>query len=250
MNTAPQTSGTSDEHGDPIMPQFPNDMRKSDLMATVRQLGREAAMGKDSKMKLALHMARAARDGVIGEDDVEEFYDAYLTSESKKAIHEHSAAGKTANRSKVRVIVKAASVPALDFPATLETVVEVRESFRQSETKMHAAFDCAVNAARKQLEQPDRDLDRDQVEAICTKPEPEEKDLVAKLCAEYKKLYSLTEKANETQNASAPHIEASMHAIGDAIVEAGGELPPVTKKQKELVAFAARAHKLGVQLSS
>lgn len=226
-----------------------NDTRLSDLRGVIRQLGRESAMGKDSRMKLAIKLAAAAKDGVIDEDDVKELYGDYVSAESSKAIHEHTVNGQTANMSKVRQIVRAALVPALDFPHTLEVIVEVRDSYRQTETKIKPAFDCAVAAAREQLKDPLTDLVRDKIEELCVKGEPEAKDMIAKLCDEYKKLYSLTNKANEESFNGSPQIETAMHAIGDAIKEAGGELPAVTKAEKELATLVVKAAKFGIKIT-
>lgn len=238
--------------------KLPNDTRLKELRAEIREYGRDSASGKDSKMKMAMKIAYAAHDGVIGDKDAEMLYTDYVTAESNKAIHEHTAAGKKANVSKLAQIIKAslAAPEVLDFPSTLNRIVAIRESMRQGERKVKGAFECAVDAARAQLEDRSAPLSDAVLDDICAKPESEAKDVLAKLCDEYKRLYSLEEKSgdelagNSGQADVTDNLREARERIGDAITALGGDLPAVTKKDKAVQNLLLKAKKLGLVVAA
>lgn len=221
-----------------------NDTRLDDLKSLVRELGRESASGRDAKAKLALQVVRAAYDGVIGPDEVEMIYQEYASAESKKSIHDHSTGGLKANVSKLRQVVALGCLPQVDGPALLDTVTDIRDDLRHGDEKLKAAFDAFVDVARAQLKQPDNLLDGDALRALCVKPESADKDIIQKLAEDYKRM---NKRYDEFPSST---IEACIHAIGDAIKEAGGELPPVTKEEKSKAAFIAKAKAYGMTVSA
>lgn len=221
-----------------------NDTRLDDLKSLVRELGRESASGRDAKAKLALQVVRAAYDGVIGPDEVEMIYQEYASAESKKAIHDHSAGGLKANVSKLRQVVALGCLPQVDGPELLDKVTDIRDELRGTDEKLKAAFDAFVDVSRAQLKSPDYTLDDDALRALCVKPESADKDIIQKLAEDYKRM---SKRFDEFPSSA---VEAAVHAIGDAIKEAGGELPPVTKEEKAKAAFIKRATSYGMTVSA
>jgi hypothetical protein len=158
-------------------------------------------------------------------------------------MHEHTAGGVKANVSKLTQVIKLGMLPAIDGPALLNKVIDTREALRQGEDKIRAAFDTFVDVARLQLKTPDTELDDAAIRDLCIKPEVAAKDLLAKLAEDYKRL----NKRHEEYPSAA--LEAAIHAVGDAIHEAGGELPAVTKEQKAKLAYIAKGRAMGATVT-
>lgn len=228
------------------MTNLKNDTRRDDFIKAAREYGRESASGRDAKAKLALLTVRAAQDDVISDADAEFVYDEYAAAESKKSIHDHAAGGKKANVSKLRQIILLGANPHVDGVQLLDKVTDIRSELRGSDEKLKPAFDTFVDVARAQLRDPENELDSDSLRAICVKPEKDPKSELQEMCEEYRRLYKLAERI--------PSCEAPMHAMGEAIVEMGGELPPVTKEQekaaREKAAFLRKADKLGYAIAA
>ena len=212
-----------------------NDTRLADMIAEVRELGRDAARGKDAREKLALLLARGATDGYVGEDDLENVLGEYIRAESNKAIHNHKADSLKVLKSKCNSILKAAAMPdPVTFADTLDRLVQnIRPDLRGAEKKLKPAFESYVAIAREQLKIKDRNLTDDELAAMSEQVGKEE-TIVDKLVADYKRL------SKRYDELPSPSIEAAINAVGDAIKEAGGEIPPMTKEEKkaaEAIAF-------------
>jgi hypothetical protein len=233
-----------------------SESRLDTLMKEVAKLGRESGLGKDARMKLAMRVSQAAFDGTIGEDDVPAIYETYVKAESSKAIHEHTANGKTAQLSKFRQVVRASMMPSTDMPASLQAIVDKRDELRAAEVKLKPAFETAVLAARWQIAHTESQgvLPGEVIDELVRKPEAEDKELLERLQAEYKKLYDLESKANEgatvnsTPEAALSAIEEARHKIGEAIIGLDGELPPVTKEQKKVANLIVQARAAGIKV--
>lgn len=230
------------------MTTLKNDTRFDDLRSLARELGRDKASGADAKMKLVLACVRAAYDGYLTGDDVETVYTEFVTAESKKAVHEHTAGGVKANVSKLKQPVLAALLPKVDFVATCDRVVDLRDELRseingndEDKRKLKAGFDAIVDIARAQLKSPDADLDDDTLRGmLATERMP--KDEMQKLTDAYKKAYKLWE------DLPSAHTEAAVHAYADAIKEADGDIPPMTKEEKKAADAIAYMRSRGFQV--
>lgn len=212
------------------------------LKSDIRELGRDAANGGDAKAKLALKVVRAAHEGYIISKDSEVLYSEYITAQSKKAMHEHSTGGMKANISKLSTIISFGSLPSIDAPALLDKVIDIREGLRGGDEKLKAAFDTFLDVAKAQLKSSDEELSDDELRDLCIK-DIKEKTLIDKLVEDYKRM------SKRHEELPSPSIEAAIHAIGDAIQEAGGELPPVTKEAKAKAAFIAKAAAFGLHVA-
>ena len=157
-----------------------NDTRLADLTADVREYGRLAAQGKDSLPMYAVRIVNAAADGVIstekdanGVDDAERLYTELVKAQSRKAVHEHTAAGLKANISKTRQLIIAASKPTCDFAGdVLPRTQTVRKEVlaKDPKAKVKSAYPAYVDAARAQNDQDDA-LSDEQLAEVVMKPE-------------------------------------------------------------------------------
>lgn len=207
-------------------------------------LGKAEAMGQGSRRDAGVFLTQLAADGIAGEDDAEALYDAYLTSAGKTAARKNlagvgeNANSRTAQVSKFRTFIKLGLMPAIDGPMVLDRAIKIAVDVSAAGTKVLSPFEALRTVCTRQLEQPAEPLTDEQIVAAVSKPEPKEKDEIAKLVEDYKRMYK--------RAADMPHlpsIGAAVDAIADAIVEAGGEVPAMTKEDKamaEAMAFLAK----------
>jgi hypothetical protein len=207
-----------------------------------------AKLGAESvnvaRPKLALSLVRAAADGIIDEDDVEARYDVYLAGREKTqakqalAMGVEEGNGKKANVSKCRQLVRMAMLSGIDGPELLDRTVTARGNLIGTDSKIEAPFDAFVKVARAQIAQPDAPLTDDQIAEQVRKPEKGEKTEIQKLID----LYKSTAKMVEALPGNAA-IKDAASSLADAIVEEGGEVPALTKEEKEeqaAMAYLAR----------
>jgi hypothetical protein len=212
------------------------------LRADLRKLGTSDGKGAKSRAAAALRMADAARNGEIDEDFAEDGYSTYLEGK-RKAIADDPLAGGVDNPgdkgfnqqvSKFRAYIKAGALPAIDGPAILRRSAEIAQELRNAGEEAKAPFDAMLDVARAQIKQKDEPLTEEQMTALVRKAKPADKDDLAKLVAAYKAAYKLAESI------PLPGTEAAVTAYRDAITEAGGEVPAMTKEEKaeaEAMAF-------------
>ncbi len=139
-----------------------NDTRHADFMSTVRELGRDAAAGKDSLPNLAIAFARAVSDGVIdltkdttGRDGAARVFEAYAQAEGRKAVHDRTENGLKANVSKLRKVGEAANNPKYDFVDVLNRAHTIRQQAKTDDIDVKPAYAAFVDVAREQLKLDD-----------------------------------------------------------------------------------------------
>lgn len=140
-----------------------NDTRLSDFMSVVRELGRDAASGKDSLPNLAVATVRAVADGVIdtskdasGDDGAARIFKAYAAAEGKKAVHDRTENGLKANISKLRQLCNFAGNPKWDAVDVLNRAIVQRQQARDTdEMEVKPAYAAFVDVAREQLKHDD-----------------------------------------------------------------------------------------------
>ena len=205
------------------------------------RLGRESV--NTSRPAMAIALIDAASVGLIGEKDVPARYDAYLGAREKKMQGNVLAAGvedgngRKANISKLVQIVKAAQLIGDAAPFQANAVVTLRGNMIGGDDKVHAPYECLLNVARAQIKKGAEELTQDELVECIRKDAPAEKDALAKLVAAYKTTYKLN------TDLALPGTEVALQGYADAIVELGGELPPMTKEEKkeaEAMAFLAK----------
>lgn len=220
----------------------------ADLDKDMAKLGAESV--NIARPKLGIAIVAAVASGLIGEDDVEARYDAYLAGRTKRmgtnllAAGVEDGNGKKANVSKLRQLAKMACLPGIDGPALIDRTVTLRGNMLGGDDKIEAPYDAMVKVARAQIASPMNELSDDQIMDCIRKASPAEKDEIAKLVAAYKAAHKLNADLN------LPGTAAAVQGYADAIVELGGEIPAMTKEEKEMAAFMAKAAKMGMTFAT
>lgn len=203
-----------------------NDKRFNDLMKQVSKLGEEASFGRDSLPKLAHAVVRAAADGILdletkdskGNDSAAQVYEKYASSESKKAIHEHSAGGKKANVSKLRQLIAMGVMTTIDAVEVMQAAFDAREGMlKEDGVKVKAAYPFYVEVAREQIKR-DTPLTRDELEDLVQRDGPKEKTLEGELTRVMKILDGLVTGENKDKIKDDNDLtEAAFHAIKERL---------------------------------
>jgi hypothetical protein len=215
--------------------------RLDSTLAKMAALGKAEASGLGSRRDAGLFLVGEAFDGKLREDDAEAAYDAYVTAQGKTAASKHLVAGdnpasRKAQVSKFRSFIKLGMLPHVDGRTIMARSVTVIEQVAAAGTKVLSPFDALKAVCTAQCDAAD-ELTDEQIVAVVSKPEPAEKDAMAKLVAAYKAAYKLS------ADLALPGCDAAMQGYADAITELGGELPPMTKDEKkeaEALAFLAK----------
>ena len=154
-----------------------NDTRFADAMAVVRELGRDAASGKDALPNLAVHFVRQIYDGVFtpdkdanGEDAATRIFKEYAKSEGKKAFHDRTEASQKVNISKLKQLEKAAANPKFDFVDVLNRAITIRQTAIDDGIEVKSPYPAYVDVARAQLKL-DEEMDDAMIFAAVTKSE-------------------------------------------------------------------------------
>ena len=227
-----------------------NDKRFSDLMKQVSKLGEEASLGRDSLPKLAHAVVKAAADGVINLDDKDDkgndaaarLYAKYAASESKKAIHEHSAGGKKANISKLRQLIAMGCMTTIDPVQVMQDAFEAREGvLREDGVKVKSAYPFYVDVARAQVK-TDTPLTKAHLEELAAKDEPNAQSLESELKRVLKVLEGLVTGENRDKIKDDDELtEAAYHAVKERL-----EKIELIKKTD---ALRAKAAELGLTIA-
>ncbi len=222
-------------------PALANDTRFADLTKVIKKLGSESASSALAKPKMALSIVQARADGVITDDDGAKTYDTYL--EGRRSVLSKSMLGAGAedggsykvNVSKNTQLLKAAGLTAagVDFIDVLTRATELRDGLVKADEKVKPTYDAYVDLARAQLKVPTAALDDDAITEVIRKKEAAEKELVDKLIAAYRTARKLQDELPIDAMAEA------VSAYADAITEAGGTVPPITKEEKQAASATA-----------
>ena len=215
--------------------------RLDSTLAKMAALGKAEANGLGSRRDAGIFLTAEAFDGKLLEGDADAAYDAYVTAQGKQTAAKHLIAGdnpasRKAQVSKFRSFIKLGMLPQVDGRNVLARSVALIEQIASAGTKVLSPFDALKAVCTAQCDS-DSELTDEQIAAVVSKPEPAEKDNIAKLVAAYKSMH----KMNADMRYAGTDI--ALQGIADAIVEAGGEVPPVTKEEKkeaEALAFLAK----------
>lgn len=214
--------------------------------AQLRRFGQAEAMGSASRPLAAALLVERAYDGGVREGDAEACYAEYqagLNSVAKKNPLTSQSGSEKVQISKFRQFIKLGMLPAVDGRDVMSRTGKAIEGLKQAEAKIVSPFDAMLAVARKQIGQPEVPLTDAEIEAICTKPEKQDKEYLDKLIAAYKSVYKIN------ADTPAPATAAAVQNLADAITEAGGDLPAMTKAEKERAEFMAQAAKFGVVIT-
>lgn len=220
-----------------------NDTRLDDLDARIENYGEIVGASKEQLVLLGLDCVRAAADGYLLPGMAQGRYEAYLRGMSRKEYHEHSPKGVAANASKLASIIKLGCLQSVDGVGLLDKVVDMRQRMKAQERKVKGAYKTFVEVARAQLAQPETPLSDAAIEAFCDGATPD-KDLIDKLIAQYKAAVKTCEEC-PTDN-----MMRAVDAYREEIIAQGGDVPAVTKDDKEVVKAVALLAKRGVKIAA
>ena len=237
MNATANTPATETE----VPEAQKNDKRKADLLRQIGKLGEEASLGRDSLPKLAHAVVKAAADGVITSDDAEGLYTKYATAESKKAIHEHSTAGKKANVSKLKQLIDMGLMTSVDAVEVMQSAFTARENMINDSQKVKSAYPFYVDVARAQLK-TDKPLNQATLEELAVKEEPNAKTLEGELKRAMKVLEGLVTGENRDKiKDDHENVEAAYNLLKDRL----NELATLAKREE----LRRKAAELGLKLA-
>jgi hypothetical protein len=217
-----------------------NDFRFDDAIKFVRSLGEQAAQGVDSLPKFGCYVVKCANEGIFdltknkhgeGVDDARKIYEAYLEEMSSKAVHDHSAAGKKANSSKVRKLIEFGCGTRYDPVEVLDRTMQQHQEAQANKVKVKAPYAAYVDVARAQIAS-DSELTDDQIMEAIRKPEGDDKELIDEINAIVKKLGTLIEGKNGLKCQEQPVIDAH-----DMLREFAGTLALKKKADEQLAKY-------------
>lgn len=224
-----------------------NDKRFSEAMKQIRKFGEESSLGKDALPKLAMYVVRLAADGVIdaetknakGDDAAQMIYDAYVKSESVKAIHEHT--GTRANVSKLRQLIKLGGLTSIEPVELMQDAMDAREAMQADDNKVKPAYPFYVEVARAQLEAPAKKLERRVLERMVCKEEPKEKTVEGELKRAMKILEDLVTGEGKAPKDPDELTDAAFQAVRDRLHK--------IESARQLAKLTVEAAKLGLKLA-
>jgi len=220
-----------------------------DLAGKLRALGAAEGKGSASRPEAALLLADQARAGLIAETYAETGFMEYAkgTAEAAKknvmVTYSGNEDQKSAKQqiSKFRQFIKAGALTDVDGPVVLRRAVALVNEVAKGGVDTKSVFDAMLDTARAQIKTPDTTLTDDEIRAIVMKPGKVNKSEIEKLIAVYK----TTRKIFDGMPDNA-HLEAACDDLKGAIVEAGGEVPPLNDEEKEEAAALAFLAKRGM----
>lgn len=207
-----------------------------DLRCRLRGYGRQEARGGAGRPAAALDLAECARNGEVDEDFAKTAYTDYAEGYAeviknnplvyRQANPDHTSV--TQQASKFRQFIKAGAQAGYDGPSVLRLAAEVAKQLSTTDARVKSAFDAMLDVARAQLKSPDRQLTRDDIAPLVVLPPKTEKTDLDKLIAAYKAAHKLRDELDTNKP-----LAIAVDNLRAAIVEAGGEVPALTKAEKE-----------------
>jgi len=219
----------------------------SALKSKLKSLGALEGKGSACRPEAGKRLAVAAQDGLIGEDYATEAYAEYaagIAAAGKSNPLVSNPGSEKAQISKFRAFIRAGALPGVDMLDVLNRTEALHVEHTRAGNKVESPFQSLYNVCVEQTRQPDEPLTDEQINTRILKSEPVEKDAMAKLVAAYKAAHKLAETV------PCAGTEAAVTAYRDAIVEAGGDVPPMTKEEKkeaEALEFLRKRGMVGVR---
>lgn len=246
-----------------------NDKRYEDLVVVLKKLGSDEAGAQLAKPKMALAIAMAAHEGVIGSADAKKTYNVFLDSRVKKvaasaikpdsgvdaafaASDERAGVKKVdgkdvntasydANVSKNKAIIDAsvlARIPnsPINFPQTMRDAAKIRQTLADAGENVKPLFDVFVDAARAQKKKgKDANLTEAEISEVTLRPgkgETEEATPEQKLRNDLLTDWKRLKKRIADTNGNADLIEAQ-RLIGKVFSDLGGDVKEITQSEED-----------------
>ena len=212
-------------------------------------LGKAEASGLGSRRDAGLFLCNEAYENNIDHRDAEEMYDAYQNALGAMASKKHLTSvgdnqkSRTAQISKFRAFIKLGELPGIDGRDVLARAVAISEEVFAGGTKVLSPFEALRTVCVRQLDQEDEALTNEQIAAAVSKPGSKDKDELDRLIAGYKAAYKLAELVPMEETIEVVDVYAR------AIQKLDGEVPAMSKAEKEMAEFMAKAETFGFQIN-
>lgn len=211
-------------------------LTRDKLVKELGKFGTAFGKGQNSRPAAAIMCVDAAsRNKDVGPDDAETLYTEFSKAAAKAAGIEYAAsASQKVQVSKLKRFLMLGSLPAIDGVDVINRATDkIVELSRRAESPLKgSAYDNMVTVARRQIEQPTVALSDDEIEEILSET-PDEKTELDMVIDAYKKTYRLSEKLAEA-GMDHQHVDDATELFAAQIKEMGGDLPPMTKEEKQI----------------
>jgi hypothetical protein len=214
-------------------------LTREKLERELGKFGKAYGQGLNSRPAAALICVDAAnRLKDVGADDAEELYRKFASAASKAKGIEYSAVkSEKVQVSKLKRFLMVGQLPAIDGVEVMNRVCDTIENLsnRIENPLKGSAYDNMVLAARRQIEQPTKALTDEEIEEILTESTPE-KTALDMVIGAYKAAYRLEEKLKDAgvDPSLMTSCEQATLDYAEQIKALDGELPPMTKDEKQL----------------
>lgn len=213
----------------------------------LKEYGAAYARGANSRPAAAHQAVRAAAqiDGV-SPDKAEEFWEEFQRASARvKGIEYKREDTHKTQVSKFKAFLRLGALPAVDGVAVFDRAVKIIREYSQMEDNplKGTAYDNLLTVARKQCDNPQNEMDEDDIRRVITPEGKDEKKPIDKLIDAYKKVKGLHDKIPSAA------LEDAIYSLEQAIVEGGGEVPATSKKDKAVQAALKTLKDAGVNLT-
>jgi len=205
--------------------------QRDEYFASVDKFAAQEALGVDSRPNWLKATVRAAHNGVIAADESKAIYERYIERVSKKAAHLHKSLSVRA--SELKEIITYAGLNTVDAVAVIDGVQDIIRDRRDAKLASKTFWQSTLAISKKQNANAKIALTADEIEA-CIATDEKEKTLLTDLEADYKRLFKRVAEAEKADGGAADYVKDALASVGNAIVEAGGELPAMSKDEKKL----------------
>jgi hypothetical protein len=225
-----------------------NAFTRDSLFADAREFGKAEGKGTNAKISLAARACEAAHKLVdVTPDDAKGIVTAYSEAAARNRGQEYKPLTSAAKfTSEIRQFLNVGKLPMVDGPRLVDrTMTKIKE---MAKTK-GSAYDNLVRVVRAQVAAPEEELSDDEITDVLT-PEEGGKSEIDRLCDVFKASVKSRDKFVEGGLTPPEALDLAIDNLRDAIVEAGGEVPPLTGEGKKRAAFLKRAAAMGLKLAA
>lgn len=215
-------------------PAIPNTgFTRESLDKQMEKFGLDIGRGLNARPAMFMACAEAATKINVGPDDASDLYTkAQKKIAASKGIEYVAEGSQKQQVSKLRVALKLGNLPKIDPMQVLydtTDVIATCEALGSENPLKQSAYDTLVSVGRKQLEQPEVQLTKEQINSFITDPGAET-TMLDRVTQQYKALGNLSKKLAES-GIDTTHIDAAREDVASQILSMDGELPPMTKEE-------------------
>jgi hypothetical protein len=229
-----------------------NAFTRDSLFADAKEFGKAEGKGTNAKISLAARACEAAHKLVdVTPDDAKDIVAAYSEAAARNRGQEYKPLTSAAKfTSEIRQFLNVGKLPMVDGPRLVDrTMIAIKEMAKTKDALKGSAYDNLVRVMRAQVASPEEELSDDEITDVLT-PEEGGKSEVERLCDVFKASVKSRDKFVEGGLTPPEALDLAIDNLRDAIVEAGGEVPPLTGEGKKRAAFLKRAAAMGLKLAA